>query len=107
MCTLQVAEVAVVGQADAIYGEVVTAIVVQRRQQSDRTADSSVDPHGTLTEELKDFLQSRMAKYKQPRKYHFVETIPRNLMGKVISHCEVNACKYMCSFACSLASSTL
>jgi acyl-coenzyme A synthetase/AMP-(fatty) acid ligase len=82
----QVAEVAVVGQIDAIFGEIVTAIVVQRQPNNDGAGGKSsddLDQHHLLTADLKDFLKSRMAMYKQPRKYHIVETIPRNLMGKV------------------------
>jgi len=66
-----VAEVAVVGVPNAVYGEVVGAVVGLR-------------PDTSLTvEELLDFLKGKLAHYRMPRKVIFVSSIPRNAMQKV------------------------
>ncbi|MCK1716539.1 malonyl-CoA synthase [Bradyrhizobium sp. 141] len=66
-----VSESAVVGVPHADFGEGVTAAVV-------RSPDSSVDERAIL-----DALAGRLAKFKQPKRIIFVETLPRNTMGKV------------------------
>jgi len=66
-----VSESAVVGVPHADFGEGVTAAVV-------RTPGSSVDERTIL-----DALSGRLAKFKQPKQIIFVETLPRNTMGKV------------------------
>ncbi|MGQ0569946.1 MAG: class I adenylate-forming enzyme family protein [Armatimonadota bacterium] len=63
-----VADVAVVGIADARLGQVVTAYVVVRAGHS-----LDVDTH----------LEGRLARFKHPRQILFVPSIPRNAMGKV------------------------
>ena len=37
-------------------------------------------------EELTELVESRLAAYKKPRGYHFVESVPRNALGKVERH---------------------
>ena len=66
-----VAEVAVVGTPSDEWGEVVTAFIV---------------PTGSpITElELVSWVADRLAVFKRPRLWHFVEVLPRNAMGKVI-----------------------
>jgi len=66
-----VSESAVVGIPHADFGEGVTAAVV-------RTPGSSVDERAIL-----DALSGRLAKFKQPKRIIFVDTLPRNAMGKV------------------------
>ena len=67
-----VQEAAVFGRPDAALGEVVHAAVVAR-------------PGVTLTErELKSFLSSRVAAFKQPRTIRILDKLPRNPSGKVI-----------------------
>ena len=67
-----VAEVAVVGMADARLGEVGLAFVV--------TA-----PGSSLTaSEVIGFCRERLANYKVPRAVEFVPALPRNAMGKVL-----------------------
>jgi malonyl-CoA/methylmalonyl-CoA synthetase len=66
-----VAEVAVIGVADATWGECVTAWVVPR---------GGVTP--TLAE-LQAFARERLAPYKLPRALELVAELPRNAMGKV------------------------
>jgi malonyl-CoA/methylmalonyl-CoA synthetase len=64
-------ESAVVGVPHADFGEGVTAAVV-------RVSGSSVNERIIL-----DALSGRLAKFKQPKRIIFVDTLPRNAMGKV------------------------
>ncbi len=68
-----VAEVAVVGTPSDEWGEVVTAFVVR--------ADSEV-----TAESLLAYAGERLAPFKRPRLIHFVATLPRNALGKVLKH---------------------
>lgn len=65
-----VAEVAVVGQPDPMYGEVVVAFV---RVKGDPPEKSAFD----------DFLEGQIAAYKRPVAYHVVDDFPRTASGKV------------------------
>lgn len=66
-----VAESAVIGVPHPDFGEGVTAVVACK-------------PGVTLAEnEIIDPLASQLAKFKQPKRVYFVETLPRNAMGKV------------------------
>jgi 2-furoate---CoA ligase len=66
-----VSEVAVVGLPDERWGQIVAAFVKPRGQ---------VDP-----EELDRFCQhSGLANYKRPRRYVFVESLPRSPVGKLL-----------------------
>jgi acyl-CoA synthetase (AMP-forming)/AMP-acid ligase II len=69
-----VAEVAVVGAPHAVLGEDVVAFVVLH------------DGTGTETDadELRDFALQQLADYKVPRRYIFVDALPRNATGKVV-----------------------
>ena len=64
-----VLEVAVVGIPDLTYGQVVGAVVSLK--------------NGSTLEDLKLYCSENLAKYKTPRKFHVVESIPRNAMGKI------------------------
>ncbi|MBI4294210.1 MAG: acyl--CoA ligase [Betaproteobacteria bacterium] len=67
-----VADVAVVGVADEVYGEAVAAFV-------------ELHPGQKLTAEaLIEHCKSRIASYKKPKHVHFVDTLPRNSLGKVL-----------------------
>jgi malonyl-CoA/methylmalonyl-CoA synthetase len=66
-----VAEVAVIGLPDAVWGDRVTACVVARP-----------GPAPTL-EELRAFARERLAPYKLPRAVVLVTELPRNALGKV------------------------
>jgi malonyl-CoA/methylmalonyl-CoA synthetase len=67
-----VKDCAVVGVDDPEWGErVCTAVVAASTTQSD-SADS-----------LKEWLAERIAAYKVPRRWMFVDELPRNAMGKV------------------------
>ena len=68
-----VLEVAVVGAPDPAWGEIPVAIVV-------RKTDSQV-----TEEELKNFLVPRLARFKMPRLYEFVEgPLPKGGTGKIL-----------------------
>lgn len=66
-----VVESAVIGVPHPDFGEGVTALVVR-------------EPSSTLDEnKIVSLLESRLAKFKQPKKIIFVDELPRNTMGKV------------------------
>jgi len=69
-----VSEVAVLGLPDPEMGEQVVAVIVPREGH---TPDPS---------ELIAFCRERLASYKKPRHIVFVETLPRNAMGKIQKH---------------------
>jgi long-chain acyl-CoA synthetase len=66
-----VAEAAVVGKPDPIYGEVVVAFV---RLKPDTSATA---------EDLDRFMAEQIAAYKRPVAYYFVDDFPRTASGKV------------------------
>ena len=67
-------EATVVGQADQQWGEI--PVIVGVAAQSAPPEDQTV---------LKLF-EGRLARFKHPRKVIWVETLPRNAMGKVLKH---------------------
>jgi len=67
-----VLEVAVIGQPDEKWGEIPVAVVAPRPG-----ADVGLD-------DLTNFLQGRLARYKFPKKLVIVEALPRNAGGKVL-----------------------
>jgi acyl-CoA synthetase (AMP-forming)/AMP-acid ligase II len=67
-----VGEVAVVGVEHPRWGQVVKAVVVTRPGQE------------TTGRELMRFLRGRIADFKIPTKYDFVESLPRNPTGKIL-----------------------
>ncbi len=66
-----VAEVAVIGAPDPKWGERVVAVVAPKAAS------------GLTLEALREFLDTRLARYKLPRELHLVEQLPRNPNGKV------------------------
>jgi long-chain acyl-CoA synthetase len=64
-----VLEAAVVPKPDPVYGEVPRAVVV---------AD------GVTAAELEEFARARLAQYKVPVEFEFVDALPRNPGGKVL-----------------------
>ena len=68
-----VGSVAVVGRADPEWGETVVAFVVP--------ADGATPPP---VEELNRTCLDRIARYKRPRDYRFVNALPTNNYGKVV-----------------------
>jgi malonyl-CoA/methylmalonyl-CoA synthetase len=67
-----VAEVAVVGEPSAEWGEVVVAVVVA-------TSGRPVDE-----DELLAFAAGQLAGYKRPRRIRVVDALPRNALGKIV-----------------------
>lgn len=67
-----VADVAVVGEPDAVWGESVKAVVILK-------------PGACLSEQdVIDYCKANMASYKKPRKVVFLPELPRNASGKVM-----------------------
>ncbi|NOX34218.1 MAG: long-chain fatty acid--CoA ligase [Deltaproteobacteria bacterium] len=67
-------EAAVIGLAQKDWGETVNAVIVPGKD-ADLTEDG-----------LTQFLSGRLAKYKIPRKFHFVEKLPHTPSGKVMKY---------------------
>jgi long-chain acyl-CoA synthetase len=67
-----VREVAVIGEPDANWGESVVAVVV-------RAAGAQVDAQA-----LDAFCLQRIARFKRPKRYIFVDDLPKNATGKVL-----------------------
>ncbi len=66
-----VAEACVVGTPDAEWGEVVVAFIVGTGDSADPAA---LDAH----------LLARIARFKRPKRYEFVDELPKNSYGKVL-----------------------
>ncbi len=66
-----VSESAVIGVADADFGEAVTAVVVVEN-------GAQINEAATIST-----LKTKLAGYKVPKRIHVVEALPRNAMGKV------------------------
>ncbi|GMF33193.1 unnamed protein product [Phytophthora lilii] len=72
----QVLECAVFGLPDETWGQIVAAVI-----RSDVVGDK-VGPE-TFSPPLVEFSKEHLASYRVPRKYFFVDEIPKNAMGKV------------------------
>ena len=68
-----VAEAAIIGVPDVEWGEVCKAIMVP--------VDESLRPS---EQELTEYVKSRLASYKAPAFYEWVDELPRNPLGKVL-----------------------
>ena len=69
-----VAECAVVGEPDADLGQRIVAYVVPRPE---------AEVGDALAEELTAYVGTELSAHKRPREVRFVESLPRNEMGKV------------------------
>lgn len=68
----KVFDVAVLGIPDAVMGEEVMALILLR-------SDVEADP-----EEFREFCQGKLAKYKIPRYFRFVDNLPKTASGKLM-----------------------
>ncbi len=73
-----VAQVAVVGVPDERWGEAAVAVVVPALSEEE---ESAPDPAA-----LEAFLRERLAAFKVPRRFVFVDELPRTASGKVQKH---------------------
>ncbi len=67
-----ISEVAVIGLPDDKWGEAVTAVVALHKG------------HSLTLEELREFAEPLLARYKLPLRLHIVDALPRNPAGKVL-----------------------
>ena len=67
-----VSEASVIGRPDREWGEVVVAYIVS-------SDGSDID-----TTALDDYCKNEMARFKRPRHYHRIDTLPKNNYGKVL-----------------------
>ncbi|HEY8526297.1 MAG TPA: acyl-CoA synthetase [Acidimicrobiales bacterium] len=74
-----VREAAVVGTPSPEWGEVVTAFVVREPGPAGGGGDGPVDAAA-----IERWCAERLAPYKRPRLIRFVESLPRNALGKVL-----------------------
>ncbi len=75
-----IADVAVVGIADAILGEKVVAFIVLAK---DFQRDSN-STEAEIIEQLSEFCQQNLASYKMPKQFLLIDELPRNPSGKVL-----------------------
>jgi len=73
-----VAECAAFGVADARWGEAVAVAIVLKAPASEA--------------ELRDHLAAQLARYKLPRRWFFVDTLPKTALGKVQRNLLVKRC---------------
>jgi fatty-acyl-CoA synthase len=66
-----IVEVAVIGRADERWGEVPVAV-------------AAVSDEGLRPQDLEEFLNERLARYKHPKGLEIVDALPRNPAGKVL-----------------------
>lgn len=66
-----VSEVCVIGQAHPDWGEIVVAVIVPTGEQP-------------MQSELDAFCNENIARFKRPKKYVFVEALPKSSYGKVL-----------------------
>jgi malonyl-CoA/methylmalonyl-CoA synthetase len=69
------ADVAVLAIPDEIWGETVVAVVVLKDKESIIDAKS-----------INEWLSDKLPVYKIPKKYRFVDELPRNAMGKIVKN---------------------
>ncbi len=69
-----VLECAITGVPDETRGQVVKATIVLTKDK---------EPSEELVKEIQNYVKSRTAPYKYPRKVEFVETLPKTISGKI------------------------
>ena len=68
----KVAEVAILGLPDKKWGEKVVAAVVPKKDQT------------ITSQELSNFCKTKIGKYKIPKDYYFLESLPKTPLGKTL-----------------------
>jgi long-chain acyl-CoA synthetase len=68
----KVAEVGVVGIKDEVYGEDIKAFVVLKPGEQ------------ATEEEMIEYCKKRLTNFKTPKSVQFIDTLPKNLMGKIL-----------------------
>ncbi|MDO8568946.1 MAG: AMP-binding protein, partial [Dehalococcoidales bacterium] len=68
----KIEDVAIIGVQDLEWGEVPKAIVVLKKGQT------------ATAEEIMEFCRVKLASFKRPRGVVFVDSLPRNQLGKVL-----------------------
>jgi long-chain acyl-CoA synthetase len=68
----KVCEAAAVGMSDAVYGEDIKAFVVLKPGET------------CPQDEIIDWCTARLKRFKSPKQVRFVESLPKNLIGKVL-----------------------
>lgn len=84
-----VLETAVLGMPHPDLGEEVVAVVVRTQRQADSLVgglDTENEEQRALANSLVESCREKLASYKKPRRVFFVQSLPRNALGKVQKH---------------------
>ena len=71
----QIQDAAVIGVPDVKWGEVPLAVLIAN------------DDQRLTSDELENYCQGKLARYKIPRKLEYLDSLPRNPTGKVLKKC--------------------
>ncbi len=72
-----VEEVSIIGQKDTEWGEIIVAFIVLTQKGNKKEAQ-------TLEESIDSFCIQEIARFKRPKQYKFIETLPKNATGKIL-----------------------
>ena len=71
------------GLPDAQWGEKLVAVVVLKHKNGHNPASDGHESLSNWESALTGYLRERLARYKLPRRWVFVEALPRTALGKV------------------------